>query len=125
MVEYIAIVFVVLFALVLMRYLTLVEYCKQVLTTTAKANQISQNSALTDLEKEQQTQKVATELLKLFAKVLLGIVIAFGLPFVVLQALGRYAVVDLTQVLSILTSIPAIVVISLLMIVLWIKTPNV
>ena len=109
-------------AVALMHYLNLINHCKLVLATTQMAGAIGQNPNLSDLEKEQKTQQLGKQLLGLFAKVLFGSLLAFGLPIGVLFGLAQLSLIDFNAIVTILFSWPFMLGFSLVVIVLWVKS---
>jgi len=108
----------------LMAYLNLVGQCKQVLLLTKQAGAIGQDSQLSDLAKEQQTQQVAKQLMKLFGQVLLGSMLAFGSPVLLVWGLGALQLVDTALVIEWVSSVSFVIGFSVLMIVFWLRSPN-
>lgn len=115
--DYVAIVVTVVLVLWLSHRFGLVAHGMQVLATTKQANAIAANTALSDKQKEFETQQMAKALLGQFVRVLLHSSAAFMLPLIPLYALSYLNVIDINHVFSLMASLEFIVVVSVLAII--------
>ena len=105
MIDYLAIVITVILVIWLTQQFKLVSHAKAVMVTTRQANAIGSDKALSDLEKETQTQQVAKKLLGQFVQVFARSAGAFLLPLVPLYGLSFIDVVNLDNIFTIMASI--------------------
>lgn len=115
--DYVAIAVTVLLVIWLSHCFGLVGHGMQVLTTTRQANAIATNPALSDQQKEIQTQQMAKALLGQFVRVLMRSAGAFMLPLIPLYALSYLNVIDIERVFSLMSSFEFIITVSLLAVI--------
>lgn len=119
--DYLAVVLASLSAIWLFHRFELVALGKAVLGATKSANAIAANSELSDLEKEQQTQQAAKQLLSHFFNLFFKTLVALGLPLVPVYALAYFDIFDIANIMTLMSSIEFILVFCLVFVVTLVK----
>lgn len=119
MIEYLVIALAAFLTVMLFHRFGLVASCSQVFAIAAATNSIDKDPKLSSREKEHLTQQAAKQLLKLFGRILILSVAAFGLPLFPMYLLILFDWINFNQVIAILSSVEFFIVVLLVFIALY------
>jgi hypothetical protein len=94
--------FVVIGFAVLAHYIGLVRWTGEVMHHARRANEVMRDSALDDFAKEKAVQSVAIEMFKLLGLLIVGSIIAVGLPLAVVWLAGAAGILSFDAVMAML-----------------------
>ena len=119
MMDYLAVCFAVVLAFYLAWRLNLVERARKAIALSRAAGDIARNDALSDIEKEQQTQQAGVDLIKQFFSLFVASMVAFGAPLPLMWGISLTGLIDFDHVIAILSSWQLLVLLVVVFTLYW------